>query len=302
MKIYTDWGRIKDWFYIKDNSEIVESIPFESLLNLIDSNTETFLETGIPKTDFLIPLLKKGAIVNLIKADEISKKREKESIEKTDENDTLLIREFVNNGGRILVTLKSIEDLENLNFKFFAKKHEQLNKTISRLKNIENAYLTEYGFGKDTLIPILEKEKVSTEKILERIFRTEIALFDDIKSISTVTVAKAMLFSNPRKFSCVSKYLRYVGFTEATSKTENGKRRINPKRTPFYQMCEGIIKGKDKIWYSLYLKIKEDLRKKFPDDKPYINDAKTKNRIGTLLAKEFYKRINNQKIFQKRIT
>ena len=299
MKIYTDWGRIKDWFYIKDNSEIVESIPFESLLNLIDSNTETFLETGIPKTDFLIPLLKKGAIVNLIKADEISKKREKESIEKTDENDTLLIREFVNNGGRILVTLKSIEDLENLNFKFFAKKHEQLNKTISRLKNIENAYLTEYGFGKDTLIPILEKEKVSTEKILERIFRTEIALFDDIKGISTVTVAKALLFSNPRKFSNIHKYLAYLGFTENTSKTKNNKRRINPKRVPFYLMCNGIILAKDKVWYPLYLEIKEKL--KLHNEKSYIIDSKAKNRIATLLAKEFYKRIRKQKIFQKRI-
>ena len=126
-------------------------------------------------------------------------------------------------------------------------------------------------------------------------------MFDDIKGISTITISKALLFSNPRKFSCVSKYLRYLGFTEAMSKTENGKRKINPKRTPFYEMSENTVRAKDKVWYLLYLKIKEDLRKKFPDDKPYINDGKAINRISTLLAKEFYRRIRNQKRFQKRI-
>lgn len=301
MKIYVDWGITKDWFYIIDNNEIVESSSFENLLTLVDSNTEIYLETGLPKTEFLIPLLKKGVTVNLIKADKISEKREKEGIEKTDENDCLLIREFINDSGRVLITLRSLEDLENLKFKFFAKKYEQLNKIISRLKNIEKAYLSEYGGGKDTLIPILEKEKESVERILERIFRIEIALFDDIKGISTITVTKALLFSNPKKFSCVSKYLRYLGFTEATSITKNNKRKINPKRYPFYEMSKGIIMKKDKVWYFLYLKIKEDMREKFPKDKPYQIDSKARNRISTLLAKEFYKRINNQKVFQGRI-
>lgn len=301
MKIYVDWGKAKDWFYIIDSNEIVKSTTFENLLNLVNNNTEIFLETGLPKTEFLIPLLEKGATVNLIKADKISEKREKEGIEKTDKNDCLLIRDYVSNSGRILISLKSVEDLENLKFKFFAKKHDQLNKTITRLKNIETAYLTEYGFGKDTLIPILEKEKDSTEKVLERIFRVEIALFDDIKGISTITITKALLFSNPRNFLSVSKYLAYVGFKGSVSKTKNKKRRINPKRTPFYQMCESMVMKKDKKWYPLYLEIKEKLKKKFPDDKPYINDGKAKNRISTLLAKEFYKRINNQKVFQGRI-
>lgn len=176
MKLYVDWGKTKDWFYIVDNNEFVESSSFEKLLKLIDNNTEIYLETGLPKTEFLIPLLKKGASVNLINGNKIKEKREKEGIEKTDENDCLLIKDFVNKGGRILILLKNVGDLENLKFKFFAKKYEQLNKTIVRLKNIEKGYLSEYG-----KISVLEKEKASTEKILGRIFRTEIALFDNIK-------------------------------------------------------------------------------------------------------------------------
>lgn len=301
MKIYADWGRTKDWFYIIDNNEIIGSSSFESLLNLVNNNTEVFLETGIPKTEFLIPLLKKGVTINLIKADKIKEKREKESIEKTDENDCLVIRNFIDDNGRVSTTLRSLEDLKNLKFKFFAKKHEQLNKTIVRLKNIESAYLSEYGESKDNFILILEKEKISVEKILERIFRIEIALFDDIKGIGTVTVAKALLFSNPKNFPNVSKYFAYVGFKDSVSKTKNGKRRVNPKRTPFYQMCDGVIMKKDKKWYPLYLKIKEKLKLKFPEDKPFIIDSKAKNRISTLLVKEFYKRIDNQKIYQKKI-
>lgn len=301
MKIYVDWGRTKNWFYIKDDSKVVESLPFENLLNLVNSNTEIFLETGIPKTEFLIPLLKKGVTVNLIKADKISEKREKEGIEKSDENDALLIRDYANNNGRISTILRSLEDLKNFKFKFFAKKHEQLNKTISRLKNIELAYLSEYGGNRDNFILILEKEKISVEKTLGKIFKTEIALFDDIKGISTITISKALLFSNPKNFPSVTKYLKYTGFSGSVSKTKNGKRRVNSKRTPFYLMCEGIIKAKDKVWYPLYLEIKNKLKIRFPDDKPYIIDSKTKNRISTLLVKEFYKRIYEQKIFQKRI-
>ena len=301
MKLYVDWGKTKDWFYIVDNNEFVESSSFEKLLKLIDNNTEIYLETGLPKTEFLIPLLKKGASVNLINGNKIKEKREKEGIEKTDENDCLLIKDFVNKGGRILILLKNVGDLENLKFKFFAKKYEQLNKTIVRLKNIEKGYLSEYGKNRDNFISVLEKEKASTEKILERIFKTEIALFDDIKGISTVTISKAILFSNPRNFSSISKYLAYVGFKDSVSKTKNGKRRINPKRTPFYEMSKGIIMKKDDVWYSLYLEIKEKLKIKFPNDKPYVSDSKAKNRISTLLAKEFYKRINSQKLFQGRI-
>lgn len=300
MKIYADWGITKNWFYITDNSEIVESNSFESLLNLVNTDTEIYLETGLPKTEFLISLLERGASVNLINGNKIKEKREKEGIEKTDENDTLLIRDFANNGGRVLITLRSIHDLENLKFKFFAKKHDQLNKTITRLKNTEKAYLSEYGESKDNFIVILEKEKVSTEKILERIFRAEIALFDDIKGISTITVAKALLFSNPKNFSSLKKYICYTGFTESVKWTENGKLRKNPKRTPFYMMSEGVIKTKDKRWYEQYLKIKEDLKEKFPDDAPWLINNKAKNRISTLLAKEFYRRIKNQKNFQGR--
>ena len=301
MKIYVDWGKTKDWFYIVDNNEGVESSSFESLLNLVNSNTEIFLEAGLPKTEFLIPLLKKEVTVNLIKGEKIKEKREEENIEKTDRNDCLIIRDYVNNNGRISTILKSVEDLENLKFKFFAKKHDQLNRTIIRLKNIEIAYLSEYGETKDNFISILEKEKESVEKTLERIFRTEIILFGDIEGISTVTISKALLFSNPRNFSCVSKYIRYLGFTEATSRTENGKRRINPKRTPFYQMCKGIIIKKDRKWYPLYLEIKEKLKLRFPENRPYQINEKAINRISTLLAKEFYKRINNQTVFQGRI-
>ena len=301
MKIYVDWGITKDWFYIIDNNENVESGSFENLLKLVNNSTEIFLEAGLPKTEFLIPLLEKGVTVNLIRSDKIKERREKEDIEKSDENDCLFIRNFTNNNGRVSITLRSIEDLENLKFKFFAKKHDQLNKTITRLKNIEKAYLSEYGETKDKFILILEKEKISVEKILERIFSTEIALFDDIKGISTRTVAKALLFSNPRNFSNIHKYLVYLGFTEYTSKTKNGKRRVNPKRSPFYLMCEGVIKAKDRLWYPLYLEIKERLRLRFPDEKPYIIDAKSKNRISTLLAKEFYKKIRNQRVFQLRM-
>jgi len=301
MKIYVDWGITKEWFYVRDNSDIVESVPFEKFLELVDSNTEIYLETGVPKERFLKPLLEKGCKVNLVRGSKIKEKREKEGIEKSDKNDTLAIRDFVNNGGRIIMTLESVEDLENLKFKFYAKQHDQLNKTITRLKNTAQAYLIEYGESPLKFLPTLEREKIRIEKVLEKIFKVEIGLFKDINGIGTITVAKAMLFSNPKKFPSLRKYLCYIGFNESVKYTRNGKLRKNPKRTPFYLMAEGVIKAKDEKWYNQYLKIKEDLKAKFPDDGGWLIDAKAKNRLATLLAKEFYRRIKNQKTFQGRL-
>lgn len=78
MKVYADWGKTKDWFYIIDVNENVESSSFEDLLNLVNSDTKIFLETGIPKAKFLIPLLKRRVTVNLINADKIRKGRYRE--------------------------------------------------------------------------------------------------------------------------------------------------------------------------------------------------------------------------------
>lgn len=302
MKLYTDWAITKDWFYIKDTEEDVHSATFDEFLLLVTNDTEIFLESGIPKEKFLIPLLEKGAIINIIKSDKIKQKREKQNIEKTDENDVILIRDYVNNNSRVMLSLHSVDDLHNLKLKLIARQHGKLNIFLTNLKNTEKAYLIEYkDNNRYSLIPYLEKEKARIEKRLGFIFSSEIAIFSDIKGIGIVTISNALLFSNPRNFSSVSKYLRYVGFSELTSKTENGKRRINPKRTPFYEMAKGTIMAKDDFWYNFYLKIKEELAKKFPDEKPFVINSKAINRISTLLAKEFYKRIINQKIRQSRL-
>ena len=103
-----------------------------------------------------------------------------------------------------------------------------------------------------------------------------------------------MINSNPKKFNSVSAFLRYVGFSEKTKFTQSGKRRPNKKRTPFYFMVSNVIKKSngDPTYRKLYEKIKRDMEVKFPDSK--CLDFKARNRLATILAKEFFHRICNQ--------
>ena len=296
-KIYCDWAIEKPWWIAIDDKE-PQKISFSNFLKLLNKDTEIFCETGLPRDSFQRPILEAGAKLRLVSASKIKEKRRETILTKTDENDTVLIRLFVNNGGYVLLNIDSVQDLEGVYWKGLLKRYEHINKDITKLKNLNQSFGLEYGnnIEKDAIITIYEKEKTKILKKFGKRYKPEIELFNDIKGVSTYSISSVMINSNPNKFNSVSAFLRYVGFSEKTKYTQSGKRRLNKKRTPFYFMVLGAIKKSDDYlkYRKLYEKIKEDLRIKFPDEPPFIIENRTKNRLATILAKEFYHRVCNQ--------
>ena len=297
-KIYCDWAIEKPWWIAIENEEPQKTL-FNDFLKILDKDTEVFCETGLPRDFYQRPILEAGAKLRLVSANRIKEKRRETVLTKTDENDAVLIRLFLNDGGHILLKIDGIKDLDDVYWKGLLKRYEHINKDITKLKNLNQSFGLEYGSGieQDAIITIYKQEKTKIIKKFEKRFKPEIDLFKDIKGVSTYSVSAAMINSDPKKFNkSVSAFLRYVGFSEKTKFTKNGKLRKNPKRTAFYFMVMSVIKKKngDQKYRKLYEKIKEDLRVKFPDEPPYIIDSRTKNRVATILAKEFYHRIRNQ--------
>ena len=294
-KIYCDWAVEKPWWIAIDDEE-PQKISFDDFLKILNKNTEVFCETGIPRDSFQRPILETGAKLRLVSANKIKEKRRETVLTKTDENDAVLIRLFLNDGGHILLRIDSIEDIEDVYWKGLLKRYEHIIKDITKLKNLNQSFGLEYGASieKDAIIIIYEKEKQKIIKKFEKRFKPEIELFKDINGVSTYTISAAMINANPNKFKSVSAFLRYIGFSEKTKYGRTGKRRPNKKRTPFYFMVNGVIRRKhgDLAYIDLYEKIKKDMEVKFPDGK-YLY-FKARNRLGTILAKEFYHRIRSQ--------
>lgn len=297
-KIYCDWAIEKPWWIAIDDEE-PQKISFDNFLKLLDKDTEVFCETGLPRDAYQRPILEAGTKLRIVSSNKIKEKRRETILTKTDENDAVLIRLFLNDGGYILLKIDSVKDLEDVYWKGLLKRYEHIIKDTVKLKNLNQSFGLEYGTGieRDAVITIYQQEKTKILKKFGKRYKPEIELFKDINGISTYTISAAMINSNPRKFNkSVSAFLRYVGFSEKTKYTKSGKLRKNPKRTLFYLMVRGVIKKKDgnKEYRKLYEKIKEDLNIRFPDEPPYIIDSRTKNRLATILAKEFYYRIRNQ--------
>ena len=296
-KIYCDWAIEKPWWIAIEDEE-PQKISFDNFIKLLNKDTEVFCETGLPRDSFQRPILEAGAKLRIVSANKIKEKRRETVLTKTDENDTVLIRIFINDGGHILLKNDSIEDLENVYWKGLLKRYEHINKDATKLKNLSQSFGLEYGRGieRDAIIDIYHKEKIKILKKFGKRFKPEIELFKNINGVSTYSISAAMINSDPNKFRSVSAFLRYVGFSEKTKFTQSGKRRHNKKRIPFYFMVNGVIKKKngDLKYRKLYEKIKIDLRIKFPDDPPYVIENRTKNRLSTILAKDFYQRIRNQ--------
>ena len=294
-KIYCDWAIEKPWWIAIDDKE-PQKISFDNFLKILDKDTEVFCETGLPRDSYQRPILETGAKLRLVSANKVKEKRRETVLTKTDENDAVLIRLFLNDRGHILLKINSVEDLEDVYWKGLLKRYEHINKDTVKLKNMNQSFGLEYGAGieSDTIITIYQQEKTKILKKLGKRYKPEIELFKDINGVSTYTISAAMINSNPNKFKSVSAFLRYIGFSEKTKYARSGKRRPNKKRTPFYFMVSNAIKrsGGDPTYRKLYEKIKEDIKIKFPNGK-YL-DSKARNRLATILAKEFYHRIRNQ--------
>jgi hypothetical protein len=138
----------------------------------------------------------------------------------------------------------------------------------------------------------LEAQKKVVIDALKPLLKEEVDKVKDIKGIGLRYIAGLLAAANPKRFPTLSKFLAYCGYKESSWRNGSGKYNREAKCLA-WQMSKSIILHKDPKFYPLYLKIKGDLKEKYPDyPKPRINGMSI-NRTSTFILKELYLRYSN---------
>ncbi len=174
------------------------------------------------------------------------------------------------------------------------RQYEMLVKLGVSQKNWCLAYQKEFNVSPYQFVDIkeLNRQKRILTHQLNEIIITEIPKDFHIKGVSTISLAGILAHAHPSRFPSQRKFLFYCGYTGASKKikTKDGAYRYNPAIKPIvFNASVSLIKWKNPKYYPLYLKIKDDVKVKYPKMKSthYI----AINRLSTILLKEIYQSI-----------
>ena len=290
---YIDWATRKEWLMIEGDS-LPQPYLFEELLDRISEDNKVYLESGVPKR-FIREILEHSGRIFLVDGKKVKEFRDKANIRKTDYADTILLKQYIDNGGKKFREI-TLENFDLLELKSLYYLYEKQTQHIVRLKNQQSAYKDEYGEESvdiNEAIKLNEGLKKKYHKPLAKYFKHEISLFKDIKGLGERYVFGVMLTANPLDFKTNTRYLSYCGLV---SKEQTKNKYSRSALSLFNQIAKELIMQKDKKYYPLYLEIKTTIVQKHNPEwtKGHINNVAI-NRIATLIAKEFYRRIRNEK-------
>jgi len=178
------------------------------------------------------------------------------------------------------------------------QQYASLTKQSASMKNWRWAYQKEYEGDPteiDKIFNVKELDKLKYRLIykMTKMIKTEIDQISHIKGVGPVTLAGILAHAHPNRFPSLRKFLFYCGYTNASRTLKkvhpSGKSNLhyNRKIPPImFNSCLSIIKAKDTKYYPLYLKLKEDMKLKYPDIKSTHYVAI--NRLSTIVLKEIY--------------
>lgn len=287
MKVFVDWGITKPHRVIKEDSNKIEKITTNNL-NL-SQEAEIYLEAGCPK-HMLYQLIEDGHRIFLCPSEAIKIIRDELGLKKSDKLDVNLVCKLHRREPGAFSELEK-PDKDDIKFKFLMGKYRQITKDLVSLKNRRKAVEREYGsFGVyEEIVTLLEKEKKDLLRKAEPLMSYELSRVR-IKGIGQALMARLLSEAHPKNFSTLSKYLIYCGYKGITKVT----RRYNREAKSIgYLMCEGTMRAKNPKFYPLYLKIKENLKGKYPDYPRYRINNMTKNRVATLILKDIWQELRN---------
>ena len=290
---YIDWATRKEWVMIEGDS-LPQPYPFGELVDRISEGDNVYLESGVPKR-FIREILEHSGRIFLVDGKKVKEFRDNANLKKSDYADTIALKQYIDTNGKKFreITLENFDFLELKSLYYLYEKQTQ---HVARLKNQQSAYKDEYGEESTDIneaLRINERLKKKFQKPLARYFKHEISLFKDMKGLGERYVFGIMLTANPLDFKTLSRYLSYCGLMNK----EHTKNRYNRSALSlFYQITKEIIQHKDKKYYPFYLEIKSVITEKHNPEwtKGHIDNT-TRNRIATFVAKEFYRRIRNEK-------
>ncbi len=163
---------------------------------------------------------------------------------KTHKEDALTILRLHNEKPKLFkkLNVKDKEELERIKqFKIYM----WVTKTLAGIKNIQKAHQREYGEELKVInkqIKELEKNKKALLKPLEKWIKPQLEQVDDIKGLGPRYLIEILLFANPKKFPCLSAYLKYCGFKGVCKETHKFNRNV---KSAYYMVVDGIIKHRE---------------------------------------------------------
>ena len=290
---YIDWATRKEWVMIEGDS-LPQPYPFEELVERISKDDKVYLESGVPKR-FIREMLEHSGRIFLVDGKKVKEFRDKSDLKKSDYADTIALKQYIDNNGKKFREI-TLENFDLLELKSLYYLYEKQTQHVARLKNQQSTYMDEYGEKSTDInetIKVNEKLKNRYQKSLTKYFKHKISLFKDIKGLGERYAFGILLTANPLDFRTITRYLKYCGLK---NKEQIGNKYNRSAKSIFHQIAKEVIMKKDKKYYPLYLEIKSVIAQKHNPEwtKKHIDNA-ARNRIATLIAKEFYKRIKNEK-------
>ena len=155
------------------------------------------------------------------------------------------------------------------------RQYDEITKLIVMKQNWLRFHEADFGVVPDIGLEYSLKLKKNILEDVEEMIKEELKKVKHIKGVGVRYLAGILAYAHPNRFPSLRKFLFYCGYTEASNKLKKYSRRIKPI---INQAVKNLIMHKDKKYYSLYLKFKQDLG----------NHYKAINRVGTYLLKEIY--------------
>ena len=146
------------------------------------------------------------------------------------------------------------------------RQYDKTNTLLVTIKNWSISYQKDFGIVPDVGIEHVTKLKAKFAIELRELVQAELPKVKHIKGFGPRYLAGILAYAHPARFSSLRKFLFYCGFTQASKEKKTYCRRIKPL---MYNLVCQIIKARDTKYYSLYLKLKEDVKVKF-QNKPKI--------------------------------
>jgi len=259
-----------------------------------------FLESGAPYL-LLHQFIENNFNVYVVDGKEV--KRFRGDREKSDTKDAEYIRELYHQKPKLFRVLSEPEK-QDVEVRFLMDKYNHFTKDLARFKNRQKAYERQFGENEaygNIITELKQKKKEALKKVVPFI-KEELEKIN-IKGIGKTLVAQILSVAHPKDFSTLSRYLAYCGYNANCyyKDPEKGYVKGNFKRrysrlahTTAWQMAKSCIMHKNPEWYSFYLKLKEDLKNRFPKNSKIATHNKALNRLSTFLLKQIYHKLTEE--------
>jgi hypothetical protein len=283
--IFIDFGVRKSHTVLINRERRVLMV--DDLNKLNPENCRIFIEDGCPRNVLYI-IARRNQILT-VDGQLVKALRAKKGLAKSDYNDVFLIRELAWNDLDSFLEMTAKEK-ENLLDQMIYAYYCRLTAVIVSLKNHQRSFSVEFGRELPQLwgtLRDLEKEKVRTLEHFEKFGRDVEDI--GIKGLGVRYLGGILIRAHPARFHSLSSYLCYCGLKRSARASGKYNRHV---ASLYNQLASSAIMHKDREFYPLYLKVKGDLDRRFPNYPKYKIDAMARNRTSTFLAKRVYARFN----------